>query len=186
MSPQLTRPIAIDAGHGWHNTAPDVYDPGARNKDLKLAEASLVAALAVGVEINLRDTWRLPTLRIFDRPLRERSRVANAAQVVCFVSLHLNCCSSRGTETYHYPGSTEGKRLASLVLQEIIPATTFRNRGVKEARYAVLAQTSMPATLLEVCFIDSAEDAAHFTEHATKIARAIARGIVRYLAGATP
>jgi len=58
----------------------------------------------------------------------------------------------------------------------------IRNRGVKEAQYAVLTGTAMPAILAEVSFVSSPTDetALHSEAYRQQIAEALYRGIARY------
>jgi N-acetylmuramoyl-L-alanine amidase len=58
----------------------------------------------------------------------------------------------------------------------------IRNRGVKEAEYAVLTGTSMPAILAEVSFVSSPTDEGELQNEAyrQRIAEALYKGIARY------
>ncbi len=58
----------------------------------------------------------------------------------------------------------------------------IRNRGVKEAEYAVLTGTSMPAVLAEVSFVSSPTDEGELQNEAyrQRIAEALYKGIARY------
>jgi N-acetylmuramoyl-L-alanine amidase len=58
----------------------------------------------------------------------------------------------------------------------------IRNRGVKEAQYAVLTGTAMPAILAEVSFVSSPSDETALQSEAYRqqIAEALYRGIARY------
>ena len=58
----------------------------------------------------------------------------------------------------------------------------LRNRGVKEAQYAVLTGTQMPAVLAEVSFVSSPadEDKLQSPDYRQKVAEALYRGVARY------
>jgi N-acetylmuramoyl-L-alanine amidase len=60
----------------------------------------------------------------------------------------------------------------------------IRDRGVKEASYAVLTGTSMPAILAEVSFVSSPTDEQNLqsTTYRQQIAEALYKGIERYAA----
>lgn len=104
---------------------------------------------------------------------------ANAQSLDLFLSIHLNAGGGHGTETYIYNGSYSGKEAnratAKKINDAVVASCGFRNRGVKEANYYVLRQTVAPACLIEVCFVDSQEDAGKL--NASKVARAIAEAI---------
>jgi len=61
----------------------------------------------------------------------------------------------------------------------------LRNRGVKEASYVVLTETSMPGILAEVSFVSSPTDEQKLRNdgYREQIAEALYRGIARYAAG---
>lgn len=114
---------------------------------------------------------------------------ANAQKLDLFVSIHLNAGGGHGTETYIYNGSYNGKQAnkdkAKAINDAVVNSCNFRNRGVKEANYYVLRETVAPAVLIEVCFVDSAEDKQKLNTEA--VARAIFKGItgVDYVAPTT-
>lgn len=65
-----------------------------------------------------------------------------------------NKTGGSGVETYHYPGSTNGRRLAQCIHEFVIKGTPQKNRGVKSANFHVLRETKMPAVLIEFGFMD--------------------------------
>ena len=108
---------------------------------------------------------------------------ANAQKLDLFVSIHFNSGGGRGAETYVVKGSSASAK-AKAVNDEIVKACGFVNRGVKNANFYVIANTSAPAMLIEVCFVDSAEDKSKYD--AEKVAQAIFRGITGAAAPSTP
>lgn len=186
MKSLLRNSIIIDSSHGWHNTRPGVYDPGAVNHELGLTEAELTLALGISLEIELRDRFGLPTYRIWDQPYSNRMRLANKANGICFISLEFNAAGGTGTEAWHYPSSQEGKRLSALLVREIVLATGFRNRGVKGSTLPELTKTKMPASTLEICFVDNENDMHVYSKKQPFVVRAIATGVILWLAGARP
>lgn len=113
--------------------------------------------------------------------LQKRVNKANANQVDTFVSIHFNKADGKafrtdkpiGTEIFAI--SNTGKAIAQSVLTEIIKLG-FKNRGVKNAQFFVLKHTSMPAILIECCFVDSQADMNLFD--AEKMADAIKVGLI--------
>jgi len=63
-----------------------------------------------------------------------------------------------GTETYHYPSSTNGQALARKVHPAIVGAMGLRDRGIKTANFHILRESNMPAILVEGGFMDSTID----------------------------
>lgn len=104
---------------------------------------------------------------------------ANAQSLDLFVSIHLNAGGGHGTETYIYNGSYSFKEsnraIAKKVNDAVFSSCGFRNRGVKEDNLYVLRGTIAPAVLVEVCFVDSQEDANKINTEA--IAKAMFKGI---------
>ncbi len=83
----------------------------------------------------------------------------------------------------------QSRRIALRVQRELygmLAAKTpgIRNRGVKEASYAVLTGTSMPAILTEVSFVSSRADEGNLENSAYRqqIAEALYKGIASYVA----
>lgn len=111
--------------------------------------------------------------------LAQRVAKANAQKLDVFVSIHLNAGGGHGTETYIYNESYNGKEnnraIAKSVNDKIVNSCNFRNRGVKEGNYYVLRETIAPAILIEVCFVDSAEDKGKL--NTDKVAIAICEGL---------
>lgn len=172
--------IVIDPGHGGG-------DPGAvgiggiHEADIVLSIAQQVAELleAQGVQAVLT--------RSDDREveLEPRVELADSVGADLFVSIHANAISlSRpdvnGIETYYYD---TGESLATSIHNSLVAATGMADRGVRQARFYVLTQTSMPAVLVEVGFVTGREDAARFQSATARsqIAAAIAQGILRYI-----
>ena len=145
--------VCVDAGHGGS-------DPGAvGTAPFRLAEKEVTLQVSVLLEQELeqRGHWVVMTRRI-DRTLGllPRARFANRLKAELFVSIHANAAataSAEGMEVYHFPESREGRRAATAVLESLVTAfPDHKNRGVKEANFAVLRVTAMPAILIETEF----------------------------------
>ena len=83
----------------------------------------------------------------------------------------------------------QSRRIAVRVQRELygmlaVKTPGIRNRGVKEASYAVLTGTSMPAILTEVSFVSSPADEGNLESSAyrQRIAEALYKGIAGYVA----
>jgi len=143
--------IIIDPGHGGHDSGA-LGPNGIRESDIVLAVSQkLVAKLETrGVIASLT---RNDDVFI---SLSERAAIANRAEADIFVSIHCNSAErpAKGIETFSYPGSDGGKRLAAKIQTSL--TQTFANhpdRGIKTARFSVLRKTAMPAVLVELEFI---------------------------------
>ena len=169
--------FAIDIGH---NCPP--YDTGARtNQYSEDALTKLVGELVINkldqrghkaVSVTPKSAYST------DDSLMQRARKANQLGTDYFVSIHFNSFSSptaNGSEVYIYNVRSAAKPLAESVLSNIT-SLGFLNRGVKQARFRVLELTSMPAILIECCFISSDKDMKLFD--AEKMATAIVDGLV--------
>ena len=173
--------VTIDPGHGGR-------DPGAvgigglQEKQvifpISLRVAELLESQGVVVVMTRREDVAVD--------LQTRADIANQAGSNLFVSIHANSISlSRpdvnGIESYY--ASESGRRLAATLQASMLAATGMRDRGVKQARFYVLRQTTMPAALVETGFVTGAQDAPRLADPAWRetMAQAIARGILQYL-----
>lgn len=171
--------VQIDAGHGGH-------DPGASGNGLEEKDITLQVALKIG-EILKRYQVEVIYSRTGDEfvGLSDRARIANRAKVDIFVSVHCNSFASpnaQGIEVYAYPNRGGGRVLSKNILNSMIIHQVYtKNRGLKTADFAVLRETNMPATLVELGFISNLEDAGILKNKQDELAQAVARGILDYL-----
>ena len=118
--------------------------------------------------------------------LQARVDVGNAsAGNEIFVSIHCDAFTSpsaHGTSTFYYQSSYRGKLLAEAIHQAIVEETGLASRGAKTARFYVIKNSAMPATLIETAFISNYQEEALLgdSDFQYKIAVAICRGISRY------
>ena len=146
--------VCVDAGHGGS-------DPGAiGTRPFRLAEKKVTLRISALLDRALeRRGHSVVMTRRIDRTLGllPRARFANRQKADLFLSIHANAAataSAEGMEVYHFPDSRDGHRLAVAVLQSLGGAfPDHANRGVKEANFAVLRETRMPAILVETEFI---------------------------------
>lgn len=169
--------IFIDAGHGGS-------DPGASGNGLKEKDVVLNIAQKLTGLFNSKGI-QVSHSRYLDNSvgLAERAEMANEWGTDLFISIHANALdgsgSAYGTECYTYPNSTsENKRLAVDIASSISSKLGTYNRGHKEADFAVLRLTSMPAVLVETAFIDNAGDAALLKNRQDDFANAIFTAVI--------
>lgn len=101
--------------------------------------------------------------------LAEEVRLANASAADVFMAFHFNSKSEHedepdgnttGTECWYHQGSGPGRELAARMSANVAAALGVRDRGAKPGTFYVLRKTTMTAVLLEVCFVDDADDVA--------------------------
>lgn len=105
-----------------------------------------------------------------------------------YMSVHYNALNgvfdkkSGGVETFHYPGSVKGQKLATAVHKHLLTGVKQANRGVKTARFYVLKYTNMPAALAECGFMDNLVEAGRMLSLSFQLecAREMATGILEY------
>ncbi|KNF07182.1 sporulation-specific N-acetylmuramoyl-L-alanine amidase CwlC [Gottschalkia purinilytica] len=170
--------VFLDPGHGGK-------DPGAVGQGLQEKDIALSVTLKVG-QILKNHGVDVYYSRTTDKyvELSDRARMANNLNTDIFISIHCNSFngSAKGVETYSYPGSTTGAKLAGSIQNSIIADKVYTlNRGTKTANFAVLRQTTMVATLVETAFIDNVEDANILRNRQNDLAIAISKGILGYL-----
>lgn len=172
--------IVIDPGHGGR-------DPGAIGVG-GLREKDVVSDIAYDVTAIL-EQWggRVILTRSDDREidLDPRVQIAEQANADLFVSIHANSISLErpevnGLETYYY---SSGFQLAETIHDAILRELDMLDRGVRQARFYVLRNTSMPAVLVETGFVTGAEDARNLNDPAwrSQMAEAISAGVVQYV-----
>ena len=174
--------IVIDAGHGGN-------DPGAVNqntyeKDIVLDVAHKLARLLKFYKYGTLLSRKEDQFIL----LPDRTQCANNYNADLFISLHTNAAANtqaHGIETFHFPTSHEGERLATAVQQNLIQITHRRDRGVKEARFFVLRNTKMPAILCELGFLSNTKEKELFEQEYYRfmLAFAIVQGIQKYKEG---
>lgn len=189
--------IYIDDGHG-------VDTPGKRTPD-GVRENLFNRPTAVKLDKLARELGFTTTLvapELHDVPLETRvERVKrnfeklkekypdqDPENLAVFISIHYNAQDEEwggtqgGVETYYYPGSTRGEKLAALIQQELIKGTPQRNRGIKTANFYVLRKTPVPAVLVEAGFMDYKPEADLMTDDnfQEEVASEILAGVCKY------
>lgn len=177
--------VFINPGH-----CPGV-DPGAVNNALGITEADIVHEIGTmvtdyldkaGCEVMLLQSNNLNG----EAPGENICATANYWPADVFVSLHCNAFNgnAKGTETCVYSLYGESAKLGQCIQYQLVNSLGTIDRGLKERTgLAVLKATTMPAALVEIAFIDNADDAGVLMNCKDAIARAIARGVTDYLSG---
>jgi uncharacterized protein YjdB len=191
--------VFLDPGHGG-------IDPGAvsgiyHEADLNLAVAKKVESLLLnrGYQVNM-SRYNDTTVERIERP-----RMANALAADIFVSIHTNATagvttSATGIESYYYefdpmyPSKINGDMhnnlerinrsviLSNIIQENMVDYTNAGDRGTDGASFEVIREAAMPATLIEMGFINNPSDRQKlFTDsYQNLLAKAIADGIIKY------
>ncbi|MNW57709.1 N-acetylmuramoyl-L-alanine amidase LytC precursor [compost metagenome] len=113
-----------------------------------------------------------------------RAKIANSLKADVFISIHANSTgtqgSASGTETFYT--RPDSKAFAEILHKHMVSATGLSNRGVKFGNLAVTRETTMPAALLEVGFINHPSDEIKLFDPAfqDKVIEALANAILEY------
>lgn len=107
----------------------------------------------------------------------------NSHKVDLDVSIHFNACrmeksdgKTKGVEVLVYSKKGQAVKYAKEIAKELSYELEIRNRGIKENKgLYYLRKTKSPALLVEVCFVDDADDVERYD--ADKAAEAIAKAI---------
>ena len=200
-----TRTVVLDAGHGGKDPG-TMGKKGIKEKDVALDIALRVKAhlAAAGIRVVMtRDSDRFWELE--DRPY-----LAARGGGDLFVSLHMNAASSRtvqGIETFvtaveNYPPTSESRMsgkfpsvpnnqfnhsntiLGNQIHRSLVGITRAEDRGLKRARFVVLRNSAMPATLVECGFLSNPQEEQKLStpSYRETVALGIAQGILNYFA----
>lgn len=180
--------ITLDPGHGGK-------DPGAvglkglREKDVALAVTTRMALILQAAGVAVRQT------RMDDRflELHERAEIANQAGTDLFLSVHCNSASKRaasGFEVFTTPGQSAADIFATCLFLDYSKRFPTKLKRIddadgdpdKEANFAVLRLSKMPAALFELDFISGPTVEVWLREELNQIAmaEALCDGVLRY------
>ena len=182
----MSKKVFLGVGHGGK-------DCGAAANGFEEADINLSMALACrdelvhhGVEV------KMSRISDEDDPLTEEIAECNAYNPDLAIDIHTNSATGNadGFEVYHTIYGGTGKTLAENINAEVIAAGQ-NSRGVKTRKsettgkdyYGFIRQTSCPAVICEIGFIDNKNDLADFDEQAEQIkfGKAYAHGILKTL-----
>lgn len=181
--------IIMDPGHGGSDT-------GAQGNGLKEKNINLAIARAAAEEGNKRGLKCILTRDAdITKTLRSRTDQISPNGATLFVSIHSNSNSSpnsvSGTEVYYHKQEPDSRVLAEVVHDKIITAVSTKARGARsdsklyQSGLFVLRNSTIPAILVEVGYINNASEAARLKDASfqKKVAAAIVDGIITYLGG---
>lgn len=152
----------LDAGHGPETPGKQTLDRRMKEFEFNHAVTRLIKKELEGCGVVVI----LSHLGESDTPLRERTALANKLGVQVFVSIHANAYGTTwnevsGIETFTYTkASDQSKILAKLMQASLCSLLNRKDRGIKQADFAVVRDTKMPAVLVECGFMTNKEEAA--------------------------
>jgi N-acetylmuramoyl-L-alanine amidase len=172
--------VCVDAGHGG-------ADPGAiglEPRRLEEKEVTLALAFLLEEELALRGHEVIMTRRQ-DRTLAldARAEFANRYEAELLLSLHCNAAADpriEGMEVFHRPGSKPGREAAAMILTHMLAAFPgHENRGIKEADFTVLRESTATGVLVEAEFLTNPSQLRFLADpkNHRRLARAIAEGV---------
>lgn len=174
--------ICLDPGHSGP------VEPGACSAGLTEASLNLTISQNIGNLLLSKSHEVIYTREsdIEDTSLSFRANIANKENADLFVSIHCNAAeneAAHGIETFCCTGTSAGRKLAERIQENLAALEYTLDRGVKEANFAVLRLTDMPAVLVECGFITSEYDREYLTSSSCQgnLALAIVMGIEDYL-----
>jgi len=196
--------VVIDPGHGGPETG-SVGANGLVERDLNL----IVALLVEKELLSLGYTVVLTRRTDLHMPIRQRTAIANSLSPKAFVSIHHNGGAQRrsdvpGTETFHQVNSSESKRLAGLLFEEVfesfknywVPWVSTVHNGASSRlsepgrdAYGILRNTpDIPTAIAEAVYLSNPPEAELLIlpEVQQVEAEAITRAIHRFISTSDP
>ncbi len=186
--------IVIDPGHGGNDPG-KVAINSALEKDVNLAIALKLKKYLEQEDMEVVMT-RQEDKGLYEETdsnkkvhdMKNRLAIMEGAKPALVVSVHQNSYpeeSVSGVQVFYYRDSTEGKR-AALLMQEQMIATLqpAKEREAKEnSTYYILKKTTVPTIIVECGFLSNREEADRLTseDYQERVAWAIHLGIMRYI-----
>lgn len=182
----MSKRVWLDAGHGGKDSG--ACANGLREKDINLTATLECRNILVSYGVTVGMTR---TTDVFYE-LNERCRMANKFGADVFVSVHTNAGGGDGAEaihSIHYGMGTElAKNMVAAIKeytpQNLRPRATYSkaNSSGNADYFAVIRNTNMSASIIEMAFIDSIDHEVIDTiEEQKAMGRAIAYGILKTL-----
>lgn len=183
--------ITLDAGHGGSDPGA-IGSDGTKEKNITLAITKAVKELLEkkGAKVYMTRTTDVdvygPNASDADE-LQARVNVGEKYNSDLFVSLHINSSVNKnvgGFSTYYYPKTNNDLRIAKSIQDQLTANFGVDDLGVRQANFYVIKRISMPATLVEMCFISNEKELVLMKGKwfQNKTARLIAAGIEKYFA----
>lgn len=179
--------IFVDAGHGGPD--PGAVGNGVVEQAVNLNVANELARLLRegGYEVmRYRTTATENVLSNKNADLNNRAAMANNWGADYFVSIHTNSSpnpAANGFEAYVYRLGSVSEAFAQSIVDSFVQELGSKDNGVRQANFAVLRRTRMPATLLELGYLTNPTEALNLNSPAWQkaAAKAIYDGIYNFV-----
>lgn len=181
--------IVLDPGHGGSDPGAIGAD-GTKEKDITLPIAKLLQRELEdkGAKVYMTRTTDVDVYgpnATDAQELQARVDVAEKRKADLFVSLHINSSVNKsvgGFSSYYYPKTTYDLQIAQSIQKELAANFGVDDLGVRQANFYVIKRISMPATLLEMCFISNSKELELMKGNwfKKKTAKMICNGIEKY------
>lgn len=183
--------ITLDAGHGGSDPGA-IGSDGTKEKNITLPITKMLKEILEDKGAKVYMT-RTTDVDVFGpnasdaEELQARVNVGEKYNSDMFVSLHINSSVNKnvgGFSTYYYPKTDNDLRLAKNIQNKLAANFGVDDLGVRQANFYVIKRISMPAVLIEMCFISNEKELTLMKGQwfQKKTARLIAEGIEKYFA----
>lgn len=183
--------ITLDAGHGGSDPGA-IGSDGTKEKNITLPITKMLKEILEDKGAKVYMT-RTTDVDVFGpnasdaEELQARVNVGEKYNSDMFVSLHVNSSVNKnvgGFSTYYYPKTDNDLRLAKNIQNKLAANFGVDDLGVRQANFYVIKRISMPAVLVEMCFISNEKELTLMKGQwfQKKTARLIAEGIEKYFA----
>jgi len=176
--------VFLDAGHNYAPPDTGATGFGLREQDVTFQVADTVRALLElhGVQVRMSRKNLTDILgRTVSESLTLRADGSNNFGADYCVSIHCNAGGGIGAETFAFQRGTKGDQLAGRIQAQLV-AMGMRNRGVKYSQdLFMLRRPNAPAVLVELGFIDNANDNDILRNRQFELAQAVTKGILEQL-----
>lgn len=183
--------ITLDAGHGGSDPGA-IGSDGTKEKNITLPITKMLKEILEDKGAKVYMT-RTTDVDVFGpnasdaEELQARVNVGEKYNSDMFVSLHINSSVNKnvgGFSTYYYPKTDNDLRLAKNIQSKLAANFGVDDLGVRQANFYVIKRISMPAVLVEMCFISNEKELTLMKGQwfQKKTARLIAEGIEKYFA----
>jgi N-acetylmuramoyl-L-alanine amidase len=192
--------IVVDPGHGG-NSGLNPTGCSWKVGTATVYEKHLTLAIASQVRRHLEEagaTVIMTRTADVSLSLEARAAIANRAGADMLVSIHIDSCGGQntasGTTTYYHKTDSSSRALAHSIVENIASVSGLPNRRARSDSVlyrnglGVLRAAAVPATLVEVGFINNARDRAKLVDPSFQeaVGRAVVDGIRGYATATLP